>query len=71
MAKTLELIFNGESGDVKISVKNPKESLTTVEIKDVMDQIILANSFRAPKGSPVGAKLARFIDRTVEDIELS
>lgn len=70
MAKTLELIFDGENGAVKISVKNPKESLTPVEIKAAMDQIILANSIRAPKGSPVSAKLARFIDRTVEEIEL-
>ena len=33
MAKTLELNFNAEAGSAKVSVRNPKESLTRTEIK--------------------------------------
>jgi hypothetical protein len=71
MAKTLELIFNGEFGSVKLSVKNPKDSLTPVEIKTVMDQIILANSISGRNGRLVSVNMARLVDRTAQDIEFA
>lgn len=71
MAKTLELIFNGEFGSVKLSVKNPKDSLTPVEIQTVMDQIILANSISGRNGRLVSPNTARVVDHTTQDIEFS
>ncbi len=69
MAKTLELNFNAEFGSAKVSVRNPKESLTPTEIKAAMDQIILADVFFSNDGKLVSAKSARMIDRTTQDIE--
>ena len=71
MAKTLELTFNGEDGgSVKISVRNPKDSLTPTEIKTAMEQMVQANIFTSSEGDIVGVKSARMIDRTTADIEL-
>jgi len=70
MAKTLELNFNAESGSAKISVWNPKESLTPAEIKDAMEQLILADVFYSTNGKLVSAKDARIVDRTTQDIVL-
>lgn len=70
MAKTLELNFNAQFGSAKISVRNPKESLTPTEIKDAMDQLILADVFNSTNGKLVSVKDARIIDRTTQDIEL-
>jgi hypothetical protein len=71
MAKTLELNFDGEYGPVKISVRNPKASLTPAEIKAAMDKIVLANVFTSANGGIVSVKNARVIDRTTQDIELA
>lgn len=69
MAKTLELSFNTEFGEKKITIKNPKDSLTPAEIKTAMDELVLSNVFKAD-GNFVSAKGARVIDRTTQDIEL-
>lgn len=71
MAKTLELSFNVENGgDAKISIRNPKDSLTPAEIKAAMQEIIQSNVFVASKGSFVSVKSARVVDRTTQDIVL-
>lgn len=70
MAKTLELNFDAEFGAAKISVKNPKDSLTPAEIKTAMDAMVQADAFSSAKGSLVKANSARVIDRTTEDIVL-
>jgi Protein of unknown function (DUF2922) len=71
MAKTLELTFDGEFGPVKISIRNPKDSLTPAEIKAAMDKMVLANTFTSTNGSLVGTKSARLVDRTTADIVLA
>lgn len=71
MAKTLELTFTAElGGEVKISVRNPKESLTPTQIKVAMEQMIQAGIFKSTKGSLVGVAGARYVDRTTEDVVL-
>jgi hypothetical protein len=70
MAKTLELIFDGQRGAVKVSVKNPKEPIDPTAIKAAMDEIVLANVFVAANGRIVSPKNARVIDRTTQEIEL-
>jgi hypothetical protein len=71
MAKTLELNFDGERGPVKISVRNPKDSLTPTAIKAAMDKMVLANVFASVNGDIVSVKNARLVDRTTQDIELA
>lgn len=71
MAKTLEMNFDTEfSGSAKITVRNPKDTLTPTEIKAAMDQIVLADAFISTTGKLVSPKSARYIDRTTADIEL-
>ena len=70
MAKTMELNFDAEFGSAKITIKNPKESLTPAEIKTAMEQMVQANTFETGKGYLVSAVSARVIDRTTSDIEL-
>lgn len=69
MAKTLELNFEGQAGPAKISVRNPKDTLTPTEIKAAMDQLILSDAFMTNNGGLVSAKSARIVDRTTQDIE--
>lgn len=70
MAKTLELNFGGEFGPVKISVRNPKDSLTPAEIKAAMNKIVLAKVFTSSNGDIISATSARVVDRTIQDIVL-
>lgn len=70
MAKTLELVFNAEMGEVKITVRNPKESLTPQEIKAAMDDMVASSVFATGKGRLISPKVARFIDRTIEEVQL-
>lgn len=71
MSKTLELNFEAEGGPMKISVRNPKDSLTPAEIKSAMDKIVVSNVFSSANGHIVSAKSARLVDRTTQDIELT
>lgn len=70
MAKTLELHFNAEDGAARISVRNPKDSLTPDEIKAAMDIIAQVDVFSSAKGKLVSAESARLVDRTSQDIDL-
>ena len=70
MAKTLELNFDGEFGAVKVTVRNPKASLTPAQIKAAMDKMVLADAFTSANGGLVKAKSAREVDRVISDIVL-
>lgn len=69
MAKTLELYFNAEVGTEKITIRNPIEDLDPATIKAAMDIIVEKNIFGTKSGDFVSPKSARYIDRTIEDIE--
>ncbi|MEC2075853.1 DUF2922 domain-containing protein [Metabacillus fastidiosus] len=70
MAKVLELVFDAEHGTAKLTVRNPKDSLTPLEVKTAMDQMVQGNVFTTTNGFLVSPKSARIIDRTTQDIVL-
>lgn len=71
MAKTLEMNFNAEFGTTKISIKNPKDSLSPTEIKTAMEAMVQSNAFKTTKGDLIGVVDARVVERTTQDIELA
>ena len=70
MSKTLELIFDGDVGPVKISIRNPKHPVSPAEIKAAMEKLVQANIFTSSGGDVVAVKGARLIDRSTQEIEL-
>ncbi|WP_033541560.1 DUF2922 domain-containing protein [Planococcus sp. CAU13] len=71
MAKTLELIFETSAGkDVVLSVEEPREDLTALELAAGMQTIITQDIFTV-EGAPFAlAKGARVVERNVVDYEV-
>lgn len=71
MAKILELIFETSAGkDVVLSVEEPREDLTALQLTTGMQTIITQNIFEV-EGSPfLVAKGARVIERNVVAYEV-
>ena len=71
MAKTLDLIFETGAGkDVVLSVEEPREDLTALELTTGMQTIITQNIFEV-EGSPFAiAKGARVVERNIVDYEV-
>lgn len=71
MAKTLELIFETSAGkDVVLSVEEPREDLTALELAAGMQTIITQNIFEVEGSAFVIAKGARVIERNVVAYEV-
>ncbi len=69
MEQTLRLIFhNAEGRSVTISVSDPKEPLDSMEVGDVMDQIVNADIFDSSGGSITGKVRAEVVSREVNTI---
>ncbi|WP_033827091.1 DUF2922 domain-containing protein [Bacillus andreraoultii] len=68
MDTTLELVFLATDGrTVRISVNDPKENLDEELIKNVMNQILLADVFQASSGASLASiKEARIVSRSTE-----
>lgn len=67
----LELIFRTDvNKKARISIDNPKEDLTEVEIRSCMENIIAKDIFKPKSGSFVGIEGARIVTTGVEEIEL-
>ncbi|WP_243291684.1 DUF2922 domain-containing protein [Bacillus sp. FJAT-47783] len=72
MEKTLELQFLNEEGKtVRLSIEDPKDSLTPAEIASAMDTILSSNVFISTGGKFVSKKGAREIERQVTEIAIS
>lgn len=72
MAKTLELQFVNEEGKTaKLSIEEPKDSLTPTEISQAMDTILSANVFTSSGGKFVSKKGARIIERQVTEVPIA
>jgi len=72
MEKTLELQFLNEEGKVvKLSIEDPKDTLTEAEISTAMDAILTANVFISKGGRYVSKKGARIIERQVTEFTIS
>jgi len=67
--KVLELIFINAGGKkVTLSLNDPREDLTEVEVRGVMDQIIAKNLFNTTAGDFAAVSGARIVSRVVADI---
>ncbi len=67
--KVLELIFINAGGKkVTLSLNDPREDLTEVEVRGVMDQIIAKNLFNTTAGDIAAVSGARVVSRVVADI---
>ncbi|SMB88537.1 Protein of unknown function [Desulfonispora thiosulfatigenes DSM 11270] len=73
MAKTLQLSFvDADNKKVSMTVNDPREDLTGLEVKAAMDQIIAQNIFTSSKNKDlVAISGARIIDRDVTELEVS
>ena len=68
--KTLELGFlDGVNKRFKISLGDPKEDLSKLNIEDAMDTIIEKNIFKSNETDLVMKEEARIIETTVEVME--
>ncbi|WP_243385416.1 DUF2922 domain-containing protein [Bacillus kexueae] len=72
MAKTLELQFLNEEGKtVRLSIDEPKSTLTSEEVSQAMDVIISSDVFISNGGKFVSKKGARIIDRQVTEMTIA
>ncbi|ETP67966.1 DUF2922 domain-containing protein [Planococcus sp. N064] len=71
MAKTLELIFATTAGkEVTLSVEDPRENVTSLELQAGMQTIIAQNIFEVEGSRFAAAKGARIVERNVVDYEV-
>ena len=69
LTKRLELQFTNVAGKrVTISVIDPKDDLTSMEVEAVMNQIIAANIIEALGGDLVAIAGARVVTREVAEL---
>lgn len=68
--KTLEMGFlDGINKKFKVSIGDPKEDLSRLNIEDAMDTIIEKNIFQSNDTDLLAKNEARIIETTVEVIE--
>ncbi|MBZ5201405.1 DUF2922 domain-containing protein [Planomicrobium chinense] len=71
MAKTLELIFATAAGkEVTLSVEEPRENVTPLELQAGMQTIIAQNIFEVEGSHFATAKGARIVERNVVEYEV-
>lgn len=71
MAKTLELIFVTATGkEATLSVEDPKENLTQLELQNGMQSIIAQNIFEVEGAAFTVAKAARIVERNVVELTI-
>lgn len=69
MTKTLQMLFINEDGrTVTISLPDPLDTLTALQVTAVMDMIVQKNAFVSTGGALVGSSGARIVSRGVEII---
>ena len=67
--KVLELIFINAGGKkVTLSLNDPRENLTEVEVRGVMEQIIAKNLFNTTAGDIAAVSGARIVSREITAI---
>lgn len=70
MAKSLIMTFlNEQSKKVSISVDDPREDITEVEIKTVMDDILSKNVFSSKGGNFVKVDGAKIVTTSITEFE--
>ncbi|QCR32622.1 DUF2922 domain-containing protein [Lysinibacillus sp. SGAir0095] len=72
MTQVLELKFDTSNGKtMTLTVDQPREDLTALEVETVMQTIISANIFHNSGSSLVAINQARIVERTVSEIEIA
>lgn len=67
--KVLRMVFNTSmDGTMTLSLADPKEGITPVEIEGVMDQIISKDIFSTSLGSPISKKDVKIIETVTDDL---
>jgi hypothetical protein len=62
--KTLQMIFATDFGkSYQFNLTNPKEQLTSEEVRDVMESIVAGNYIESTSGRPVAVKEAKVVER--------
>ena len=70
MTKNLEMIFRNSAGKTaRLSVQEPKEDITPVEVQADMEDIVAKNIFDTAGGDMLEAVSARIITREVVELE--
>ncbi|MFA5525116.1 MAG: DUF2922 domain-containing protein [Tissierellales bacterium] len=70
--KRLEMVFkNQKDKNSRLSLDNPREDVTEVDIKGTMDTIVASNIFDTADGDLVAVVSARIVSTDVQEIELS
>lgn len=69
--KRLELLFENEDGKtVTYTLDSPVDPADEEAVNAAMDQVIAQNVFNSSGGNIVAKKGARFVERTVTDIQI-
>jgi hypothetical protein len=67
--KILRMTFNNaQGGAVSLTLPDPKDGITAVEIEAVMDQIIAKNIFTGTGGVMVSKRDIKIVDTTTDDL---
>lgn len=71
MAGVLELRFDTEQGKtMTITINDPKPSLTSSEVEEVMQTIIDSDIFHQEGHALVGINQARIVERTITMLDV-
>lgn len=70
MTKSLELNFQAQTGEAKLTIRKPKEPIDPVQVKAAMEQIVAADVFVTTKGRLASVIDARIVERNTQDVIL-
>lgn len=71
MAKTLQMVFQNRAGkNVSINVGEVKDSITSDEVKTLMQLIIAKNIFDSTGGDLITIMSADIVTRDVQEIQV-
>ena len=69
MSKTLEMTFITElGGRLKVSLPDPRQDITAVEVEGAMNTIIEKNIFSSSTGDAAAIHSARVVTKDIEEI---
>ena len=71
MSKKLYMYFkNTNGGTVSLSVDDPREDLSALEVKTAMESIVASDVLESSKGKITTAYAAKVVEQTVTELEI-
>ena len=71
MNTKLQMVFkNQNNSNITISVDDPREDLTGLEVKTAMDTIVAGEVFESRTGKIVSAESAKIVTTEIRDLEI-